>query len=104
MGDTSERLTAIVFEHLVLDHGVSVSTCHQVRWHHDCIDHLLFNRLVVRNSTLGADDAEAPHAAPRRFGDIKLHVDTCWKQHGNIGVSVVRRKVLLNHLLTSSVL
>lgn len=73
------RLTAVVLQHLLSDHGVAVAASHQVGRQHHRVDLLLLDGFVVRDPTSGADDAEAPQATPRRSGDVELHVETCWK-------------------------
>lgn len=76
---SSGRLTAVVLQHLLSDHGVAVAAGHQVGRQHHRVDLLLLDRLVARDPTSGADDAEAPQAMPCRSGDVELHVETCRK-------------------------
>lgn len=73
------RLTAVVLQHLLSDHGVAVAAGHQVGRQHHRVDLLLLDGLVARDPTSGANDAEAPQAMPRRSGDVKLDVETCQK-------------------------
>lgn len=72
-----QHLTTVVLDHLVCDHRVAVAAAHEVLWHRHGVNLHVLHGLVVRDPTVGAEDVEAPHAAPRRFGDIKLHVKTC---------------------------
>lgn len=71
------RLTAVVLQHLLGDHGEPVSARHHVGRQHHHVDLLPPDRLVERDPAARAEHGEAFHAVVRRAGEVELHAEPC---------------------------